>query len=379
MVSILDEELMCRPLRGVSAVWPGSCDAACRASFLLRARYHGVQSLLSAALRSADLSGEWPFDIRQALSREAVAQAAVGMVQAREITKVVRALVQAGVRPLFMKGTPLAYMYYRAPHLRPRADTDLLIHPLKRETTERALVALGYERVNATRGSLVSYEFAMARLDRSGVTHVVDVHWRVSNRQVFADALAYDECMAESVAVPRLGARALGPMHALLLACMHRVTHVTVAYDSDGVAHLGDRLIWLYDIHLLVTRMARTELQRFAQLAGDRRVRQVCVDGLTQTQRHLGTSLPGDVLETLAAPGPRELSAQYLDLGRMHCLIRDVQSLPNWRDRLRLSKEHVFPPVDYMLEKYEVSRRAWLPALYLHRGMRGAWRLLREK
>ena len=370
---------MCRLLRGVPAAWPVSCDDECQSAFLQRARYHGVQSLLSAALRSSDAGNAWPLDVRQALSREAAAQAAVEMVQGREITSVVRSLVQAGVAPLFMKGTPLAYTYYPAPHLRPRADADLLIHPLERESTERVLAALGYERVNATRGGLVSYEFAMTRLDRSGVTHVVDVHWRVSNRQVFADALSYDECMAESVAVPRLGARALGPMHALLLACMHRVTHVTVAYDSDGVPHLGDRLIWLYDIHLLVARLPQAALERFAQLAGDRRVRKICLDGLTQSQRYLGTSLQDDVLDTLAAPGPRELSARYLDLGRMRCLVRDIQSLPNWRDRLRLSKEHFFPPADYMLEKYGVSRRAWLPALYLYRGVWGTWRLLREK
>lgn len=377
MISILDEELLCRPLRGVRAVWPASCDAEGRSVFLYRARYHGVHALLSAALRSSDAGNSWPLTVRQSLSREAAAQVAVEMVQGREIMEVVRSLVRAGVEPLLMKGAPLAYTDYQAPHLRPRADTDLLIHPLERESAERALAALGYERVNATRGGLVSYEFAMVRLDRSGVTHVVDVHWRVNNRQVFADALSYDECVAGSEAVPQLGARALGPIHALLLACMHRVTHVTVAYDFDGVPQLGDRLIWLYDIHLLATRLTPAAFKRFGQLAGHRRVRQVCLDGLTLAQRYLGTSLPEDVLDSLAAPGPRELSARYLDAGRMRCLVRDIRSLPAWRDRLQLSKEHVFPPADYMLEKYGMSRRAWLPALYLHRGIWGMWRLLR--
>lgn len=377
MISTLDEELICRILRGVPAAWPDPCDAECRSAFLHRARYHGVPVLLSAAVRSSAVANSWPLGVRQSLSREAAAQAAVEMVQAREIARVMQSLVQAEMAPLLMKGTPLAYTDYRAPHLRPRADTDLLIHPSERELAERVLAGLGYERVNATRGSLVSYEFAMTRVDRSGVTHVVDVHWRVSNRQVFADALSYDECMAGSEAVPQLGARALGPTHALLLACMHRVTHVTVAYDFGGVPHLGDRLIWLYDIHLLATRLGPAALQKFAELAESRRVRRLCLDGLALTQRHFGTSLPQDVMDTLAAPGPRELSAQYLEIGRMHCLVKDIQSLPNWRDRLRLSKEHVFPPADYMLEKYRVSRRAWLPALYLHRGVRGLWRLLR--
>ena len=224
MISRLDEELICRLLRGVPAAWPISCDAECQSDFLQRARYHGVQALLSAALKSSDTDGDWPRDLRQTLSRETAAQAAVEMVQGQEVARVLGRLSQAGVEPLLMKGTPLAYAYYRVPYLRPRADTDLLIHPRERESTQRVLTSLGYERVNATRGGLVSYEFAMTKLDRSGVTHDVDVHWRVSNRQVFADALSYDECRAESVAVPRVGSPRIGP-RACLATRLHASCH----------------------------------------------------------------------------------------------------------------------------------------------------------
>ena len=58
-------------------------------------------------------------------------------------------------------------------------------------------------------------------------------------------------------------------------------------------------------------------------------------------------------------------------------MVSDIRSLPSWRDRLRLAREHLLPPGDYVLKKYGRSGRVWLPALYLHRAIAGAWRLLR--
>ncbi len=80
----------------------------------------------------------------------------------------------------------------------------------------------------------------------------------------------------------------------------------------------------------------------------------------------------------LSNGGAPEPSARYLDRGRLHHLVTDIRSLSNWPDRLRLAREHLFPPAEYILKKYAVSQRVWLPALYLRRGMQGIWRLIRE-
>lgn len=378
-MSTSEEVLACEVLRGAATSWPASWGADFQARFLQQTRHHGVQPLLAAELRSSSADHEWPLEVRRALDREAAAQSALELLRCRESTRVMRALNDAGVVPLLMKGAPLAYGYYRSPELRPRADTDVLIRPPDRVAAERVLGGLGYTRVNATSGTLVSYELAMAMVDRFDVPHVIDVHWRVNNRQVFADALSYDECRAESVEIASLEAPALGPVHALLLACMHRVTHFTVPYQTDDASHVGDRLIWLYDIHLVASGLSQPALRRFAMLARDRGLSRVCLDGLRRAQRCFDTPIAREALDALSAPGPPEPSARYLDAGPLETMVSDIRSLPGWRDRLRLAREHLLPPADYVLKKYGRSSRLWLPALYMYRAVTGGWRLLLGK
>ena len=369
------EGLVCRLLSGVSSDWPFSPDAELQSWFLEYTNRHGVQPLLYVQLRPSPAWGGWPSDLRQALKDGAASQTAVDMIQGQEIVRVLTALARSGVRPLLMKGLPLAYTHYRSPDLRPRGDADMLIRRSEREAASGVLAELGYERLNTMRGELVSSQSSWNKLDGYGVTHSVDLHWRVNNCQIFAEAASYDELLNGSVPIQVLGARALGPVHALLLACMHRVAHVTASWGVDETRHYGDRLIWLNDIHLLASRMSLPELTGFVRLAVERRLKTICIDGLRHSQRCFGTPLPDQILTALSAAGSPEPSARYLDPGRLRFLVRDIRSLSNVRDRLRLVREHLFPPAEYMRKKYAVSRRGWLSILYLRRAVQGIWRL----
>ena len=206
---------------------------------------------------------------------------------------------------------------------------------------ERVLEALGYRRRNGVSGALVSYEDLYCRNDGT-VEHAVDLHWRVNNAQVFARALSHDEMHARSVPVPQLGeaAHALCPPHALLLACMHRAAHL----GADG--HDADRLIWLYDIHLLARGMDANEWQQFADLCVARAMRRITLDALSCTHEALAT-----VFCLAAATGTRDRGADTWggDTGRnfrrvsqrrpCSCSSRTCgrsalgQNVPHWRGR----------------------------------------------
>jgi hypothetical protein len=261
--------------------------------------------------------------------------------------------------------------------LRPRVDTDLLIRSADRQVTARTLSELGYEKPNAISGERVTYQCGYVMRDRFGIDHVLDMHWRINNTQLFSRALDYEELSARSVPLAALGehARGLARADALLLACMHRAHHLHSPYWVDGVPNSGgDRLIWLYDIHLLIDAMSPAELAEFARLAEDKRMRAICSDGLLRARECFGTRIPEEILLSMARAGTTELSAAHLRAGGMRHLLTELRSLPRWRDRIALLAEHLFPPRDYMLEKYAVSNRAWLPMLYLQRGIYGAWK-----
>jgi hypothetical protein len=289
------------------------------------------------------------------------------------VIAVLRALDAANVTALLVKGTPLAYSHYPAPSLRTRCDTDVLVRPADREAARQALESLGYRRANAVGGTLVSYEESHARRV-GGVDHVVDLHWQLNNAQVFAQALSHAEAHARSVPVPQLGAsaRALCAPHALLLACMHRAAHLGV----DGPA--GNRLIWLYDIHLLASAMTADEWDDFTRLCLARGMRAITQDAFRHTHDALATEFPAGVTEALAVPAAAELSATYLDSARGPLLMTDLRALGTWRERATLLRESVFPPADYVLAKYGSDSRWLLPWWYVRRAAAGVRKLSRR-
>lgn len=335
---------------------------------------HGLLPLLARHLHTTDLNA-WPPAVRKVAHREPALSAALELMRRQELLAVLDALAGRGIRPILLKGSALAYTHYEDPSLRPSFDVDLLVPRSDMDAVGEVMRARGYARPHQVTGELVMHQLDFARRDEHGVLHAFDFHWKLLNRQAVADMLSYGEMDREARPIPPLGehARGLSPVHALLLACVHRVVH----HSAD------ERLIWLYDIHLLTEALTEDESSRFASHATSRAVSAVCLDGLEAASRVLGTRVPAALVDTLHEAATRdgaEPSAAFLRRcdNRIDELVSDLRALPAWSQRLRLVYEHAFPPPSYMTGTYMVSNRVWLPALYTHRIVRGAWRWLRR-
>ena len=308
-----------------------------------------------------------------ALARAARMQAAHDVLQEGELSAVLAALADADIDTLLLKGAALAHSHYPEPSLRSRCDADVLIRPADRMIATRILVRLGYQRRNHVSGTLVSYQECFSKQD--GPLHqVIDLHWQINNGQVFARALAFDEAHARSVPVPNLGAsaRTLCRAHALLLACMHRAAHL----GADGA--YGNRLIWLFDVHLLAGSMGADEWQQFGDLCIARAMRRIALDAFGSTHEALGTVFPADVTQRLGGATPVEISSAYLTAGRARLLKTDLRALETWRERATLVLEICFPPHDYVLAKYRARHRWQLPLLYFRRAVGACWKVVRS-
>ncbi len=318
---------------------------------------------------------DWPDEVRGELARTAHEAAAMELLRGREIASVVDALASGGIDPILLKGAPLAYTVYDSPGSRPRADTDLFVRRDQIEAVKKTMAGLGYVEPPLSDGELIFCQFAMEKRDRFGVCHAFDFHWKISTQSVFAGVLTYDELAAAAAPVPALGthARAAGPVHALLLACIHPVMH-----------HRNvERPIWLFDIHLLVSRQTKPELERFAALAVEKRMAAICAHQLTLTRARFHTQVPDRVMERLSSDREGEASAVYLQPERRwhHELASNVHGLGRWTDRLRLLREVLFPSARYMRQAYQLDGPGvvLLPALYVHRCVNGAWKILRGR
>ncbi|MBI2536922.1 MAG: nucleotidyltransferase family protein [Gemmatimonadetes bacterium] len=360
-------------LRGQPLTWDRvGCDPP---AFLEICRAEDISPLIYRHLRDTPELASWPDEVRDALEHESRAAVTQELLIQRELTRVLDALGARGVHPVLFKGTALAYSRYPHPSLRPRSDTDLLIRQTDTGAVPEALSALGYAPSLLCDGELLFRQFELVRDDEFGVPHALDFHWAISTQAAFAGVLTYDELASRAVAAPALGANARVPamVDALLLALIHPVMH-----------HKNQqRLLWTYDVHLLASVLDPRGFQELVSRATGKRVAAVCAQGLRLAQDWFGTAVQQTVLDQLAAaPLSEQPTAAYLVPSRSWAseTAANLRGLPRWRDRLRLLREIAVPSSTYMLQAYRVANsrmgKVLLPALYVHRGVRGMWRVL---
>ena len=320
-------------------------------------------------------SSDWPSDIRETLAARARELAIEESLRGAETTTVLTALADAGVGPILIKGTALAYGWYDAPVCRPRSDTDLLIAAADVDLARQTLIGRGYTPTLSCQDLFSQFE--VQKTDAFGVLHAFDVHWKVSTQPIFADVLTYVEVLPRTIPVPALGnaAVALGTVDALLLACVHPVMHHRNA----------ERWLWAYDVHLLASRLAPAELEELARLSQSKTVAAIVARGLRQARDAFGTPVPEGMIDALEATGAGESSRAYLASERRwhHELASSVRATTSLTGRMRMLRHVLFPHPRYMLGVYGLADApfVWclLPALYVHRNLRGLWKIVTGK
>ena len=334
----------------------------------------GLSTLCFHRISQSAQPAGWPPRLSAVLAERARLQVGEELLRAAEVRVVLDALAHAGVVPILIKGTPLAYSVYEAPALRPRDDTDLVIARADIEAARRALGSLGYT-ATASCHDLFS-QFEMQKADRFGLVHAFDVHWKISTQPVFEHVLTYDEMIPRARRVPSLGPHAItaGHVDALLLACIHTAMH-----------HRNEqRVLWLYDAHLLASALTRDDFRELARRAKQKGVAAVCAHQLRLAQTVFQAPVPADVIADLHENAD-EPSARYLASQRRwhHELASSIRALPRIGDRVALLRDVLLPRRSYMLGAYGLRGKPlapWLlPVLYVHRNVSGVWKILAGK
>ena len=369
------DELMCAALRGEEAVWPSAHRDDVSSIFIDRAEYHGVTALLHE--RSALLSG-WPASVRNALRTRALAQTCWELQHQQCLNEIMAALRRKAIEPVFFKGTALAYGLYVNPVWRARGDTDMIVPEVASNRAAKLLVSLDFRPDIAVGGDLVTYQQSYTWDCKDRGRHMVDLHRRINNSELLSHLFSYAELRAEAQGLPQLceGALAVGPVHALLLACLHPATHKHNPYTVDGISYYGgDRIIWYYDVHLLAQSFTDCQWQDFLDKALAKGLCAISREGLEHASARFGTRYPDFVRQALAKTG--EPVAAYLHAGWFHQSWIDFCSIPDFSNRVRFLRELGFPSQSYMRTKYADSPGAWLPWLYARRAAEGLMKRVR--
>ena len=292
-------------------------------------------------------------EVIKAFTTAAREEALVSMVIESESRRVLSLMAEAGIPGLLLKGSALAYWTYSQPHLRACGDVDLLLSSRNAaEQLSERLSASGYER-SETSGELVAYEL-LCRRPMSGDWQVeIDIHWRLANSPLFANLFTFDELMADSVALTRLApnARGLGPVHALMHACLHRAINLSIG--------VGDKLKWQYDLELVRANFAPADWHRLVDLSIEKGLAGVVINALKNAAEAFKSQLPHEWVTALTRAG----SAETLDARRLsdwrYMQRMTFKSLPTACLKLRWLWQRLFPSLDYLRHLYGTQHKSY--------------------
>jgi len=332
---------------------------------------NGVALLLQHVLSQSASWADLPERFREDLMRPVRQAIALDMLRGQDLGPLLEQLSDAGIPYLLIKGGGLAYTHYDQPFLRERCDTDILFPGQDAfEQAWKLLESLGYQRRNTLRGEFVGYQHCCWRVLSSDIHQVLDCHIKINDYQFYANALCFDELMEHSVSIPQLAesARTLGPVHALLLACMHLVA--TIPLGNAG------RLIWLFDLYLLAASLNDDGWDLFLDLAKDRGICGTCRHSLDAAREFFPVAVPTRVLVELEKTAENETFKPGQDMKRWQYYLQVFKSTRGAGNKARLLKEHFLPSADYLIEKYQTRNRFKLPFLYIHRIFTGLKRYL---
>ncbi len=330
-------------LNGDRPPWP----AVAASELVAAAERHGIAALLHERLSKADWPSPIPVDLIARIARAAQTQTRRSLLLEAETRRIVAAISAAGCPFLLLKGSALAWWLYPAPGLRACNDIDLLVAPAHATQARDVLAGLGYGPAGLPlAGDLCSFETTLIPIDHNRPRLEVDLHWALCNAPVFAFRFDFASLYAARTALPGLGPRAfgLGPVHAFLHAAMHRV--------QNFVLPDGERLKWLYDLHLLGSGFAPAQWQQLLDLACDRGLAACCLDGLRAAARTFGTIAPLSLLADLQRAATSE--AMVLDRMRHPGYVEwmNFLSLPGASKKLRWLGQRLWPSADYRRARY---------------------------
>lgn len=322
------------------------------------AESHGIAGLLLTRASSAGVS---PGSRWMPLRERAAAQMAAATMREEESRRVLEAVRRADLPYVALKGIALAHSVYPQPWLRERSDTDLLTREALLARFERVFVDLGYSVVPQLRGRLTLPQRHYVREDPRGVRYAWDLHWRLTASQALRSAIDEEAVWSSAVIVPALGGLVIpSQVHALLIACIHRLAH-----------HLDEkRLVWLWDIRLLLHAMAPHEIVEFHRRATrDSNTAAAVARSLTVARDYVAAPVPEllrPLLESTAGP---ESTAAFLWSGSRRKVTYLVGELRAARpdERLPLLRERILPSRSSMRERYPSIPSLLLPLAYVWR------------
>lgn len=368
LAEILSARLHARPVQ--PNLLPAVDDLAAWQDLIKLAHSERVSPLVYLALKDRDVC---PPAVMDQLKGAYYEVTRYNLLLGRALAEILRALHAAGVEVIVLKGMALMESLYRNPGLRPVTDMDILIHAADVPAALDALQGIGWTPTADTEpflGAEEDHRTEMA-LQNPRMMTLLDLHWGLLKSWYYKRNIRPSDLWDSARPLPERGegARQLGLETGLVFLGAHWFRH-----DEQ-------ELLWLYDIALTVTAPAEEiDWQRVLACTRDWGLVLSMRAALGRAAAVLGAPVPVEVTRALSRMRPSlgEWITYYAFVeGRAPSAVRNLAFMfqrRGWLSRVKYILAKLFPPAEYMIERYHIRHRWLLPLHYPYRIIAGLWR-----
>lgn len=286
-----------------------------------------------------------------------------------EIEKLLKTLSKENIDFVVLKGWALANTLYSSKVHRQRSDVDLMVKTDDIDRIRSIFNNLGFFNPRGWEPSAISKQISFRKNIARGVTIDFDIHLMLTNNPKTAELITFEEATAipKVLEVDSTKINCINYELALIHASLHLLQHHA---DGDNV-----KLIWLYDLHLLIKKISN---KSFIKLIQKKKLNKVIIEALHKTKMYF----PSDNLNLLQSEIDPQKGYELDDLllaktNKATMLVRRLKSLTTIREKFNFLLETLIPPKAEIYSKYGKEAKVPLIFLYIYRAIKGLLKFLR--
>jgi hypothetical protein len=277
----------------------------------------------------------------------------------------IKALQDTAIRFIVLKGFALAHSLYSSSTLRQRADVDIIIDESDIDKVTEIFDSNGYKNPRGWSPSELVGQFSMRKILANGISVDFDIHTQLSNDILISASFTFDELLANSINLDVQETPVFNRPYALLHAILHMMHH---RQHGDLI-----KLIWYYDIHLLIVNLSEGESESFVALCDKKGFGPVAIAALMYTKQYFDSKSLSKVQNMLQQlPFNQRFSYLLQQNTPLTNLFQELRKRGFSFRSFKLIQETLFPPIQELYVKYGDFPLAMAPFYYCKRIMLGS-------
>tara|TARA_R110001583_G_scaffold1285_1_gene10541 strand:+ start:9307 stop:10434 length:1128 start_codon:yes stop_codon:yes gene_type:complete len=288
-----------------------------------------------------------------------------------EATNVLIELQKKHIDVVVLKGFSLAKQVYSEPAIRPKTDIDIIIKENDSEKVKEFFLSRGYINPRGWEPKAIINQFSYKKELGKGINVYFDIHLKISNSKPIENILNYNELLKTANTEAITGINLVNKPYALIHAAFHLLGHKSA---GDMV-----KLIWYYDIHLLLKTLTENDKEALLTIIQKTGLANIISHTLNLTTQFFASTQATDLLHKVKGI-PFDSNYDYL-LGNssgVKGLLLTLKATKGLREKVDVIKETVLPPAAEIYVKYGKNTKWPLSILYLRRLISGTVKHLKK-